>query len=117
MMSLDSQPKMSYFLSRAKSIKDQAFSKNIRVAILSSFTINGLEEALTVKCGERKIKCATYLSPYKQYNQDILNSTSNLYNFSPQLTFLIIDTRSILSSIFYIRIQFPPQSAGSMWTT
>ena len=101
MMSLDSQPKMSYFLSRAKSIKDQAFSKNIRVAILSSFTINGLEEALIVKCAERKIKCATYLSPYKQYNQDILDSTSNLYNFSPQLTFLIIDTRSILSSIFY----------------
>jgi FkbH-like protein len=101
MMTLDSQPKLSYYLSRAKSIKDQAFSKKTRVAILSSFTINGLEEALAVKCAERKIECATYVSPYRQYNQDILSSTSNLYDFSPQLTFLFIDTRSILSSIFY----------------
>jgi FkbH-like protein len=98
---LDSQPKISYFMSRARSVKDTTFSKKIRVSILSSFTINGLEEALTVKCAERKIDCMTYVSPYKQYNQVILSPSSPLYEFSPQLTFLFIDTRSILSSFFY----------------
>src|SRR5829696_1611293 len=88
-------------MSKANSIKDITFSRKIRVAILSSFTINGLEESLTVKCAERNIECETYNSPYNQYNQDILSSTSSLYEFSPNLTFLIIDTRTILSSLFY----------------
>src|SRR5919106_5112016 len=101
MATMDSQPKISYFMSRARSVKDTTFKKKIRVAILSSFTINGLEEALTVKCAEQKTECVTYLSPYKQYNQDILSPSSPLYEFSPQLTFIIIDTRSILSSLFY----------------
>jgi FkbH-like protein len=98
---LNSQPKLSYFISKANSIKDITFSKKIRVAILSSFTINGLEESLTVKCAERNIECVTYNSLYNQYNQDILSSTSSLYEFSPNLTFMIIDTRTILSSLFY----------------
>ena len=101
MATMDSQPKISYFMSRAKSVRDTTFKRKIRVAILSSFTINGLEEALTVKCAEQKTECVTYLSPYKQYNQDILSPSSPLYEFSPQLTFIIIDTRSILSSLFY----------------
>jgi FkbH-like protein len=88
-------------MSKANSIKDITFSRKIRVAILSSFTINGLEESLTVKCAERNIECVTYNSPYNQYNQDILSSTSSLYEFSPNLTFMIIDTRTILSSLFY----------------
>src|ERR671918_555042 len=88
-------------MSKANSIKDITFSRKIRVAILSSFTINGLEESLAVKCAERNIECVTYNSPYNQYNQDILNPTSSLYEFSPNLTFMIIDTRTVLSSLFY----------------
>ena len=101
MIPLDPQPQLSYFISKANSFKDITFQKKIRVGILSSFTINGLEESLFVKCAERNIQCVTYNSPYKQYNQDILNSGSPLYSFSPNLTFMIIDTRTILSSLFY----------------
>jgi FkbH-like protein len=101
MIPLNPQPQLSYFISKANSIKDTTFQKKIRVGILSSFTINGLEESLFVKCAERNIQCVTYNSPYKQYNQDILNSASPLYKFSPNLTFMIIDTRTILSSLFY----------------
>src|SRR5918992_898210 len=100
-MLLQVQPRLSYFISKAHSIKDNIFQKKIKVAILNSFTINGLEEALRVKCAERKINCVTYLSAYGQYNQDILNPTSQLYEFSPEITFMIIDTRTILSSLFY----------------
>ena len=101
MIPLNPQPQLSYFISKANSIKDITVQKKIRVGILSSFTMNGLEESLFVKCAERNIQCVTYNSPYKQYNQDILNSASPLYSFSPNLTFMIIDTRTILSSLFY----------------
>ncbi|MGC2309179.1 MAG: HAD-IIIC family phosphatase [Nitrososphaeraceae archaeon] len=101
MRHLNPQPQLSYFISKANSIKNITFQKKIRIAILSSFTINGLEESLIVKCAEHKIQCETYNSPYKQYNQDILSPASPLYEFSPDLTFMIIDTRTILSSLFY----------------
>jgi FkbH-like protein len=77
------------------------------VAILSSFTINGLEEALRVKCAESDITCATYLCGYGQYNQDILDQSSKLYEFSPDITFMIIDTRSVLSTLFYTPYTIP----------
>jgi FkbH-like protein len=92
---------LSYFIAKAHSINDDILQKKIRVAILNSFTINGLEEALRVKCAEREISCVTYLSAYGQYSQDILNPTSQLYEFSPNITFLLVDTRTILSSLFY----------------
>ena len=97
---------LSYFIAKAHSINDDILQKKIRVAILNSFTINGLEEALRVKCAERKISCVTYLSAYGQYSQDILNPTSQLYEFSPNITFLLVDTRTILSSLFYTPYRF-----------
>jgi FkbH-like protein len=101
MVTMESRPRLSYFISKANSVKKITFSKKIRVAILSSFTIFGLEESLKVKCAERNLGCTTYNSPYNQYNQDILCTTSPLYEFSPNLTFMLIDTRTILSSLFY----------------
>jgi FkbH-like protein len=100
-MEIESRPRLSHYISKAKAVKDLSFSKNVRVAILSSFTIYGLEESLKVKCAERKLGCMTYSSPYNQYNQDILNSASPLYEFTPDLTFMLLDTRTILSSLFY----------------
>jgi FkbH-like protein len=100
-MEMEFRPRLSYFISKAKSVKDITFSKKVRVAILSCFTIYGLEESLKVKCAERKLGCMTYSSPYNQYNQDILSSASPLYEFSPNLTFMLIDTRTVLSSLFY----------------
>lgn len=101
------EPNLSYFIAKARSIDGRTFQKKIKVAILSSFTINGLEEALRVKCAESDITCATYLCGYGQYNQDILDQSSKLYEFSPDITFMIIDTRSVLSTLFYTPYTIP----------
>jgi FkbH-like protein len=98
---------LSYFIAKARSIDGRIFQKKIKVAILSSFTINGLEEAIRVKCAESDITCATYLCGYGQYNQDILDQSSKLYEFSPDITFMIIDTRSVLSTLFYTPYTIP----------
>jgi len=91
------EPNLSYFIAKARSIEGRTFQKKIKVAILSSFTINGLEEALRVKCAESEITCLTYICGYGQYNQDILDQSSKLYEFSPDITFVIIDTRTVMS--------------------
>ena len=90
---------LSDYINRSNEIT-KVFDKKIRIALLSSFTINGLSEILKVKSIERNISCTVYEAPYNQYSQQILNKKSDLYKFSPNITFLILDTRNIFGEIF-----------------
>src|SRR3989338_7864207 len=98
---MSSEKRLSYYISKSKKLDEIKFDKKIRLAILSSFTLNGLEETIRVKCAENKIQCLTYLAGYNQYNQEILKEDSTLYHFLPEITFLILDTRSMLTNLFY----------------
>ena len=93
--------KLSHYINKAQTIDVNKFEKKIRVAVLSSFTLNGVSETLTVKCADMNIGCSVYVSGYNQYNQDILNAESELYRFAADVSFLILDTRSILGDLFY----------------
>lgn len=98
---MQKEQKLSYYLNKSKSLNIEKYEKQIRVALLGSFTLNGFEETLRVKCAEQNIGCITYVSGYNQYNQDILDSQSKLYKFHPDIVFLILDTRSVLGDLFY----------------
>ena len=98
---MSSEKRLSYYISKSKKLDEIKFDKKIKLAILSSFTLNGLEETIRVKCAENKIQCLTYLAGYNQYNQEILKEDSTLYHFLPEITFLILDTRSMLTNLFY----------------
>ena len=92
---------LSEYLTLSKNIDDLKFDKKLKVAILSSFTLNGLDEILHVKCSEIGIRYQSYLGGYNQYNQEFLNPESDYYKFSPDITFLIIDIRSFLGDHFH----------------
>ena len=92
---------LSDYIALSKNIDDPKSDKNLKVAILSSFTLNGLSETLHVKCSDLGIRYQSYMSGYNQYNQEILNSKSKLYNFSPDVTFLIIDVRNFFGNSFH----------------
>ena len=94
------EEKLSSYLNKSKLISNSNYAKKIRIAILGGFTLNGLEETMRVKCDEKKIQCATYVSGYNQYNQEILDEKSQLYKFSPDITFLIIDSRNVFGELF-----------------
>lgn len=95
------EEKLSYYINKASELNNQSFDKKIRIAFLGSFTLNGLAETIQVKCAEKKINCTTYVGNYNQYNQEILNPQSNLYKFSPEILFLLIDTRTLLQDLFH----------------
>ena len=95
-----SEGKLSAYINRSKLLPNVGYEKKIRIAILGSFTLNGLEETIRVKCADKKIQCSTYVAGYNQYNQEILNEKSELYKFSPDVTFLVIDSRNILGELF-----------------
>ena len=92
---------LSDYIAQSKNIDDLKYDKKLKVAILSSFTLNGLSETLHVKCSDLGIRYQSYLGGYNQYNQELLNSKSKLYNFSPDVTFLIIDIRNFFGNSFH----------------
>ena len=92
---------LSEYIAIAKNLDNLKFDKKLKIGILSSFTLNGLDEILRVKCSELEIRCQSYVADYNQYNQEILNTKSGLYKFSPDITFLILDIRSLLGDYFY----------------
>ena len=92
---------LSEYISLSKNIDELKFDKKIKVAILSSFTLNGLDETLHVKTSELGIRYQSYVSVYNQYNQEFLDPKSNLYDFSPDITFLILDIRNFFGDIHF----------------
>jgi len=98
---MESKELLSHYILESEKINLEKFERKIKIAMISSFTINGLAETLKVKCFENKIRCITFEGGYNQYNQEILDENSNLYKFSPEITFLIFDVRSIFGELFY----------------
>ncbi len=98
---METEHKLYEYVTKAKKISNEPFDKKINVAILSSFTIKGLEDIIKVKCHENKVSSKTYLAGYNQYQQEILNEKSQLYKFKPDIVFIILDTRHILGDLFY----------------
>lgn len=98
---MSQEQKISYYINKAKSLDITKYEKKIRIALLGSFTLNGIEEVLRVKCSEIQIGCNSYVAGYNQYNQEILNKESNLYKFSPDIVYLILDARSMFGELFH----------------
>ena len=98
---MKNEENLAYFLNEAKTIKTRNLGKKLRVAFLANSTINGFEETMRVKCFQKGIDCITYVADYNQYNQEILNQDSRLYQFKPDITFLILDTRHVLGDHFF----------------
>ena len=92
---------LSEYISLSKNIETLNLEKKLKVAIMSSFTLNGLDETIRVMCSEFDTRCQSYVSGYNQYNQELLNPQSDLYSFSPDVTFMILDIRNFLGDIFH----------------
>ena len=95
------EEKLSAYITKSKKLNPSNFQKKIKIALLSNFTLDGLNETISVKCADIQIGCNAFTGGYNQYNEEILNDKSNLYSFSPDICFLILDTRKILGDLFF----------------
>lgn len=73
----------------------------IRIAILSSFNVGGIREALLVKCIQSGFYPEIYVGGYNQYNQEILDPSSGLYQSKPDLVILLVDTMTIAGESYF----------------
>jgi len=103
------EKKLSYYLEKSRNITTEKYDKKLKIAILNSFTINGLEESLRVRCADEKIQSISYVGGYNQYMQEILDEKSDLYSFEPEITFLILDVRSIFGENYFFSYDITAQ--------
>ncbi|MBL7215656.1 MAG: HAD family hydrolase [Phycisphaerae bacterium] len=63
----------------------------MKVAFVSSFTIDPLVDFTTVEAAASSIGLGTYIAPFGQVSQETLNPQSGLYVFIPDVTVLIAE--------------------------
>lgn len=74
-----------------------SFVRRLKVAFLGSFTLQSLPEVTAARGVFHNLLLATYLAPYNQFSQEILEPASELYALQPQLIYLLVDYCDLLS--------------------
>ena len=69
-----------------------------KVAVLSNFTLNGIAEALKANAFLNNIFIDVYSGNYGQWQQELMGN--NLYDFEPEIIFLILDRCGVDSDIY-----------------
>lgn len=65
--------------------------RRLRLAVLGSYTTNQLVEMIELVGRNRKIAFTVYEAGFDQYQQEILDSGSGLYEFEPDVVLLAVD--------------------------
>ena len=75
--------------------------KRVKVALLSSFTIDPLGIYLDVKSRMVQLVPEIYVAPFNQYQQEILDESSGLYDFKPDVVVLAVEADVLLNQNFF----------------
>ncbi|MCS7119881.1 MAG: HAD-IIIC family phosphatase [Nitrososphaerota archaeon] len=75
--------------------------RGVRIALLSSFTIEPLVACLDIECRLAGLNPEIYVAPFGQYSQDIIDMNSRLYIFKPDIILVAIDAESLLKDDFF----------------
>jgi FkbH-like protein len=74
-------------------------TKSIRLAVLASSTVTHLLPALRIAALRRGLFLETYVTEYGQYYQEMLDPSSALHRFSPNVVLFALDTRHLVGQI------------------
>ena len=97
------------YINKSKKLVRNDSMKFIKIAFLSNFTITGIAETMKVLCFEHGVYAEHYTAPYNQYAQEILNKSSKLYNFRPNIVFILLDIENLLDDFYYFHYRMNTQ--------
>ena len=83
-------------LSDIKDLAQAAGQRRVRIAVLSSFTLDPIKPYLQVACIERGTWAEVFIPGFNQFAQQILDPESDLYTFQPDVCFLHITPEAVL---------------------
>jgi len=91
---IDEDPSLNNYSFASARLKEIDISQlgfhHVKIAILSSFTIEPVIPYLHVKCCRAKLNPDFYIGGYNLFQQEILDPNSNLYEFKPDVLILAV---------------------------
>jgi len=89
--------------------------KRMKIALLSSFTIEPLAAYLDIGARLIDLSPEIYVAPFDQYSQQILDDDSALYNFDPDMIIIAVHAESLLDKNFlqdFVRLSRSEKTAN-----
>jgi FkbH-like protein len=83
----------------------------IRVAFLSSFTVEPLTDFVMVEAASKGLWVEAYVGGYAQFNQEILAPNSGLYKFRPEITFLMMEFNALVNKADTVKPAYAAEQA------
>ena len=80
-------------------VKEASGFQTVRLAILSSSTVDHLPPAIRVAGLRRRLLIEVHSGSYGQYRQDLLDSDSALHRFKPQAALFSLSAREAIASV------------------
>ena len=77
----------------ARALRGSDAEADVRLAVLSNFTLDLLPRILSVRAAAEGVRTAGYVGPFAQHMQEILDPASGLHRFRPDLIFLALSLR------------------------
>ncbi len=71
----------------------------VKIAMLSSYTIQNIQDNLDLECIKHGFDAQIKYGQYNQYIQEMLDETSFLYEFKPDLIILALNTPTFLENV------------------
>lgn len=87
------------FIASARRNLPATSETDIRIAILSSFTIDTLLPYVDLECRSLRVEPKLYLSPFNTWPREMLGEGSALQQFGPQLAFLAVAADDLIPEL------------------
>jgi FkbH-like protein len=89
-----------FVLSQFEKLRTAVVAPTVRVAILRSFTVEPLVPLLRAAAAASRIDLQVYVSGFNTYAQEILDGSSKLYQFQPEIVLLAVQTRDLVPELW-----------------
>ena len=74
---------------------------NVRIGILSSFTIDQLVPYVDLACRKFGLRPDLYVSPFNSWTRDVVDDSSGLRRFEPEIVFLAVAIDDLIPDLAY----------------
>jgi FkbH-like protein len=105
-----------YILARSELLRTHLSLTRCRLAIMRSFTVEPVVPLLRAAAFINGIDLTVQVGQFNTYAQEILNSSSALYAFSPDVVILAVQTRDLAPELWYRCTDLSPAEVESVVT-
>jgi FkbH-like protein len=99
LIDLDPSAATATFAYRERSKLGETPGHPVRIALLSSYVLDPLIPFLDVECRRAGLVPSFYVTPFNQYTQEVLDPSSALYAFGPEIAFVALDLEDIFPAV------------------